>query len=84
MSSIPAPPFTLGLVLLPSSRSCSAPAPADMNTGDVCRRRLDGVEFEVKLLRTYGSGDCWDIEYLDGNTEEAVPVAELVVKESNV
>jgi hypothetical protein len=55
-----------------------------MNTGDVCRRRLDGVEFEVKLLRTYGSGDCWDIEYLDGNTEEAVPVAELVVKESNV
>jgi hypothetical protein len=48
----------------------------------VCHRhRLDGVACEVQLLRTYESGACWDIEYLDGTTEEAVPVAELVMKE---
>jgi hypothetical protein len=52
-----------------------------MKIGDVCHvyRRLDSVKFEVALLRTYGSDDCWDIEYLDDNTEEAVPVTELVV-----
>jgi predicted TPR repeat methyltransferase len=55
-----------------------------MEAGDVCHRLLDDVEFEVKLLRTHEPGDCWDIEYLDGNIEEAVPVAELVVKEEEV
>jgi hypothetical protein len=45
-----------------------------MKTG----RRLDGVEFEVKLLQVK-SGDCWDIQYPDGSIEEAVVVAELVV-----
>jgi hypothetical protein len=52
-----------------------------MKPGDICHRCLNGVELEVQLLRTCGSGDCWDIKYLDGNTEEAVFVSELVVKE---